>query len=164
MVFDSVHIWMMRWIIYLHFLPLACSTPQFLLLISVWLARICSLYIMFWNYNSSLILITFWNGFRSPSLHLPFLLYFWDLFFLFWFFSSRSFSKKAQRLQYFVGYFTFKNIYHLRFWFPSEHEFWLHSLPSFSCWEKYLNLPQFPLRSCFTFSGWMNTWDFILYH
>lgn len=59
----------------------------------VLLARICNVYIMFWNYNRDLILITYQNRFRSPSLRLPFPLYSCD-FYLVLIFLFKNFLKK----------------------------------------------------------------------
>lgn len=137
--------------------------PQFLLLISVWLAKICCIYIMFWNYNSSLMLITFWNGFRSPSLHLPFLLYFWDLFFILIFLFKKFFSKKKLKDSNFLW-----DISHLRIssildlYFPQNMSSGCTVFPHSPVEKNIWIYLSFPLRSCFTFYGWVPKTSFFI--
>lgn len=69
---------------------------------TVLLARICNIYIVFWNYNSDLILIMYWNGFRSSSLQLPFLLYSCDLY-LIVVFLFKNFFQKSSLIPVFCG-------------------------------------------------------------
>lgn len=156
----------MRWRACFPFLPLACSTPWFLVFISVLLARICNIYILSWNCNSpsSLILITYWNEFRSPTLHVPFLLSSWDLsLILLFLFNKFSFFKRGSVTP------AFREVLHIWECLPitldlSSPQNVNPCCPVFihSRWEKCLYLPHFPQKvSNFFF---VDAWDFFLYH
>lgn len=95
----------------LTFLPASMlNSPVFVAYFSVLLVKICDNCILFWHLNSisTLILISYWDGFSSPSLYFPLLVYSWGLFKC-WFSFSKCFQKRPNDPT-FEGYFFSENV------------------------------------------------------